>query len=460
LGDTTCLHQPYDHEYEWLKAFPAAVVLATILILHQNFPGQYLHLAQALRDRGDTVVSIGMEKAQELPGIPLHRYDPVAGGVIPECHPLLADSQTKVLRGTAVAQTILRLMGEGLQPDLVIGHSGWGELLAIADILPGVPVVHHQELIYNLRGADYGFDKEFHHPAWMDHTNLRLRRHFQLFALDLYPCATTSTWWQWSSIPAAYRDRVVVVHEGVDTTRITPSQPPGDTGEITLSRDGVVLRPGDEVVTFVNRTLEPCRGFHIFMRMLPLLQQLRPNMRAIVVGRDGHGYGGTPPGGGDWRTFMLKELGNRIDTKRLHFVGQVPHSVLHRVFRLSACHVYFTVPFILSWSLLEAMACECLVVGSRTPPVQEVVEHGRNGLLVDFFDHEELAKTVARVLANPKDYQELRNAARKTIVERYDLRSRCLPMQIEMLDALLRGDCYPPRPMQPPAELQAFLMSV
>lgn len=432
--------------------------MATILIIHQNFPGQYLHLAQALRDRGDTIVSIGMEKAQQLPGIPLHRYDPAAGGVIPECHPLLADSQSKVLRGAAVAKTILRLMGEGIEPDLVIGHSGWGELLAIADILPGVAVIHHQEFVYNLHGADYGFDKEFHHPTWMDLTGLRLRRNFQLLALDIFPCATTSTWWQWSSIPAAYRDRVVVVHEGVDTSRITPLQAPGDTGEITLSRDGVVLRPGDEVVTFVNRTLEPCRGFHIFMRMLPLLQQLRPNVRAIVVGRDGKGYGGAPPGGGDWRTYMLREVGSRVDTGRLHFVGQVPHSVLHRVFRLSSCHVYFSVPFILSWSLLEAMACGCLVVGSRTPPVQEVVKHGSNGLLVDFFDHELLAKTIARVMANPDDYQALREAARKTVVDRYDLRNQCLPKQIDMIDALLRGQKYPSSPMVPPAEIEGILM--
>lgn len=400
-----------------------------------------------------------MEKAQEIPGIPLHRYDPVANGVIPECHPLLADSQTKVIRGTAVAQTILRLMGEGLEPDLVIGHSGWGELLAIADILPGVPVIHHQEFIYNLTGADYGFDKEFHHPTWMDLTGLRLRRNFQLLALDVFPCATTSTWWQWSTIPAAYRDRVVVVHEGVDTSRITPLVPAGDTGEITLARDGVVLRPGDEVVTFVNRTLEPCRGFHIFMRMLPLLQQLRPNMRAIVVGRDAKGYGGAPPGGGDWRTFMMREVGSQIDAKRLHFVGQVPHSVLHRVFRLSACHIYLTVPFILSWSLIEAMACGCLIVGSKTPPVQEVVRHGHNGLLVDFFDYEGLARIVAKVLANPGKYQRLRDSARRTAVDRYDLHGVCLPMQMEMIDCLLRGEVFPAKPMNPPSELRSFLMS-
>ena len=433
--------------------------MSKILFLHQNFPGQYLHLAQALRDRGDTVVAIGLETASELTGITLHRYDPAPTGIIPECHPLLSDSQTKVLRGAAVAQTILKLMGEGFEPDLVIGHSGWGEMLALADILPGVPVVHHQEFVYNVQGADYGFDKEFHHPTWIDVTGVRIRRNFQLLALDSFTCATTSTWWQWSSIPTAYRDRAVVVHEGIDTTKITPEAPLGETGEIVLSRDGVVLRPGDEVVTFVSRNLEPCRGFHIFMRMLALLQQLRPNMRAIIVGRDGKGYGSLPPDGGDWRTFMMRELSNRIDSNRVHFVGQVPHSVLHRVFRLSACHIYLTVPFVLSWSMLEAMACGCVVVGSATPPVQEMISHGENGLLVDFLDHEALAKTVAKVLANPKDYLKIRQLARQTVVDHYDLHSVCLPKQIDMVDRLLRGEIYTAEPLRPPANLESILMN-
>jgi glycosyltransferase involved in cell wall biosynthesis len=363
-----------------------------------------------------------------------------------------------VLRGTAVAQTILKLIGEGFEPNLVIGHSGWGELLSLADILPGVPVVHHQEFVYSVEGADYGFDKEFHHPTWIDLTGLRVRRNFQLLALDTYSCATTSTWWQWSSIPAAYRDRVVVAHEGVDTNKITPLTPPGETAEITLSRDGVVLSPGDEVVTFVNRTLEPCRGFHTFMRMLPLLQQLRPNMRALIIGKEGKGYGTSPPGGGNWRTFMMNELAGRIDSSRLHFVGQVPHSILHRVFRLSACHVYFTVPFVLSWSMLEAMACGCLVVGSATPPVQEVITHGGNGLLVDFFDHEELARTIARVLAKPECYSTIRQAARKTVISNYDLHSVCLPKQIDMVNRLLKGETYPAQPPRPPRHLETILM--
>jgi glycosyltransferase involved in cell wall biosynthesis len=433
-------------------------ILARILFLHQNFPAQYLHLAQALRDRGDTVVAIGMEKAQELKGIPLHRYDPLPRDGVPACHHLVADSQTKILRGTAVAHTILRLLGEGFEPDLVIGHPGWGEMLAVADILPGVPVIHHQEFVYNLTGADYGFDKEFHHPTWIDHTSLRIRRNFQLLALDTFACATTSTWWQWSSIPAAYRDRVVVVHEGIDTDRITATSGPVETSEISLARDGVVLRPGDEVLTFVSRNLEPCRGFHIFMRMLPLLQQLRPEARVIVVGKDGKGYGSAPPGEKDWRTFMMKEVGMKLDTKRIHFVGHVPHSVLHRLLRISSCHVYFTVPFVLSWSLLEAMACGCLVVGSATPPVQEVIDDGMNGLLVDFFDHENLAKTVARVLADPKAYDPLRQAARQTVVDHYDLKRICLPKLIQTADRLLQGQPIDDLLQEPPSGLRHILM--
>jgi glycosyltransferase involved in cell wall biosynthesis len=370
---------------------------------------------------------------------------------------LVADTQTKILRGTAVARTIFRLLGEGFEPDLVIGHSGWGELLAIADVLPGVPTVHHQEFIYNTDGADYGFDQEFHHPTWIDKTGLRLRRNFQLLALDTFSCATTSTWWQWSTIPPQYRDRVIVAHEGIDTNKIMPNPDAGETGEITLSRHGIVLKPGDEVVTFVSRNLEPCRGFHTFMRMLPLLMQLRPKARVLVIGRDGKGYGSEPPGGGGWRNFMMREISDKIDPSRIHFVGQVPHSILHRVFRLSSCHVYLTIPFILSWSLLEAMACGCLVVGSATPPVQEVIIDGHNGLLVDFFDHEALARRVARALANPDSYRQLRLSARETVVNHYDLKSVCLPRQMMMVDALLRGEPLTSLVSGPPPELLKIL---
>lgn len=171
-----------------------------------------------------------------------------------------------------------------------------------------------------------------------------------------------------------------MIHEGIDTTRVAPRQ----GAELHLKKAGLTLRPGDEVVSFVARNLEPYRGIHCFLRMLPLLQQLRPQARVVIVGEEGVSYGAPPPGGGSWKQVLLQELAGRLDLSRIHFVGRVPHPLLHELFRICACHVYLTYPFVLSWSLLEAMACAAVVIGSATAPFQEVIESGRNGLLVDF----------------------------------------------------------------------------
>ena len=148
-------------------------------------------------------------------------------------------------------------------------------------------------------------------------------------------------------------------------------------------------------------------------------------------------YGSPPPGGGSWRQRLLDELGERLDRSRVHFVGTVAHALLHELLRVSACHVYLTYPFVLSWSLLEAMSCGALVVGSDTAPLRDVIRHGENGLLVDFFDGEALARQVAAVLADPAAYQPLRQAARATVVERFDLQRVCLPQQLALVDRLL-----------------------
>lgn len=405
----------------------------TILLVHQNFPGQYRHLAPALRRRGDRVVAIGGPTSRPLPDIPLHRYDPMPAGGVPDCHAWVSDLQTKVLRAEAVGQLLERLLAEGLRPDLVIGHPGWGELLPVKDLLPEVPVLHQVEFVYRLRGGDADFDPEFPGAGWRQRTRLRLRRAVQLLALQDLDWGLAPTPWQASTVPEAYRDRLSIIHEGIDTDAIRPEGP----ATVRLERAGLTFRPGDEVVTFVARNLEPYRGFHVFMRMLPLLQERRPKAHVLIVGGDGVSYGSPPPGGGSWRARLLAELGGRLDRSRVHFVGTVPHGLLHEVFRVSACHVYLTYPFVLSWSLLEAMSCGALVVGSDTAPLRDVIRDGENGLLVDFFDGQALAGRVAAVLADPAAHQPLRQAARATVVERFDLQRVCLPQQLALVDRLL-----------------------
>jgi glycosyltransferase involved in cell wall biosynthesis len=403
--------------------------------VHQNFLGQYRHLATVLVARGNRVVAIGGPTAQPLKGVTLHRYDPMPAGGVPPCHSWVGDIQTKVLRAEAVAAQIEALGRKGLDVDLVIGHPGWGELLAIKDVLPGVPVLHQLEFFYQLEGADAGFDPEFSQASWRSQARLRLRRAPQLLALQDLDWGLAPTRWQASTAPIAYRNRISVIHEGIDTTRVAPRQ----GVELHLKKSGLTLRPGDEVVSFVARNLEPYRGIHCFLRMLPLLQQLRPQVRVVIVGEEGVSYGAQPPGGGSWKQVLLQELAGRLDLSRIHFVGRVPHPLLHELFRICACHVYLTYPFVLSWSLLEAMACAAVVIGSATAPVQEVIESGRNGLLVDFFDITAWAETIAAVLANPQQFSYLGQAARQTVVEHYDLATVCLPAQLALVDELAAG---------------------
>lgn len=412
-----------------------------VLFVHQNFPGQYPHLARALLDRGDRVDAIGGPTARPLPGVTLHRYDPRPAAGIPDCHPWVADLQTKSLRAEAVGTLLQQLLQRGLQPDVVVGHPGWGELLAVKDLLPTVPVLHQVEFVYQLSGGDTDFDPEFARADWASQTRLRLRRAPQLLALHDLDWGIAPTPWQASTVPAEYRQRLSVIHEGIDTTAIAPRE----GSVIALEKAGLRFTPGDPLVTFVARSLEPYRGFHCFLRALPRLQALRPDAHMIVVGEEGVSYGPPPAGGGSWKQRLLQELEGQLDLSRLHFVGRVPHPVLHDLFRVSACHVYLTYPFVLSWSLLEAMSCGATVVGSATPPVQDVITHGQNGLLVDFFDGEALATTVAGVLADPEAHRPLGVAARASVMDRFDLRTVCLPQLLQLVDRLA-GRAGPPSP--------------
>lgn len=415
----------------------------TILFVHQNFPGQYRHLAPALAARGDRVVAIGGPTAAPLEGMALHRYNPLPPGGIPPCHDWASDLQTKALRAEALAVLLERLLQQGLSPDLVIGHSGWGELLAVKDLLPQVPVLHQVEFVYRVEGGDSDFDPEFRSSDWRRRTRLRLRRLPQLQALHDLDWGLAPTPWQASTVPEPYRERLSVIHEGIDTDAITPEGP----AEIVLERAGLRFRPGDPLITFAARNLEPYRGFHRFMRMLPLLQRQRPDAQVLIVGGDGVSYGSPPAGGGSWKQTLLAELGDRLDRSRVHFVGPVPHGVLHQLFRVSAAHVYLTYPFVLSWSLLEAMACGSLVVASDTGPVHDAIRHGDNGLLVDFFDSQALADCLSAVLADPAAFAPLRQRARSSVVEGFDLRRVCLPRQLALVDQLLRG--RDPRDLSP-----------
>lgn len=406
-----------------------------ILLVHQNFPGQYRHLAHALqRLPGAQVLALG--DASNLAGVPppagLRRLDyrparePTAG-----IHPYLRNVEAAVLRGQAVARVAHKLRQQGFVPDLVCGHAAWGELLYLRDVFPAARILGYFEFYYQGEGADVGFDPEF--PATLD-DRLRIRtwnmvHQSSFFAVDH---GITPTQWQASVFPPAIRQGLSVIHDGIDTDALHP-----DPGARFSLADGRSLGQDDEVVTFVSRGLEPYRGFHVFMRALPALLQRRPKAQVVIVGRDKTSYGPPPRDAENWRQKLLAEIDGRIDLSRVHFTGTLPYPAFVKLLQISRAHVYLTYPFVLSWSLLEAMAVGAPIVASATPPVCELIDDGRNGLLFDFFDGTELVEAICRLLADQPLRQNLGAAGRQRVVDHYNLRKRCLPAQLALLNELV-----------------------
>ncbi|MRW93741.1 glycosyltransferase [Duganella sp. FT80W] len=394
------------------------------LFIHQNFPGQFKHLAPALAAQGHEVVGLGMNQPNPpVPGVRYFRHDVKDASHGPRPPSQLKDLYGKVLRGESAAATLEALKQQGFAPDVVFVHPGWGEALFVKDVFPKAKLLVYAEYYYGGEGGDAFFDPEFSRPDNGALQRLRLRNTHLLHALSAADGALSPTTFQRDRHPAWARERISVIHDGIDSRRFRPDP----SAYVSLQAAGITLRPADEVVVFVARQLEPYRGYHIFMRALPQLLRERPNARVVIVGGDGVSYGAAPPQGKSWKQIFLDEVKEQLDMRRVHFVGKVPHTVLTQLMQVAAVYTYLTYPFVLSWSLMEAMSCGCLIVASDTAPVREVIEHGRNGLLVDFFDPQALATTVADTLERRSELQHLRTAARQTIVERYDLQQHCLP---------------------------------
>ncbi len=405
-----------------------------VLFVHQNFPGQYLHLAPALAARGDAVTALTIGERGAQRGLRVVRYTPQRSSSA-ALHPWVADLETKVIRGEAAANAAAALREGGYRPDVICAHPGWGEALFLKDVFPDARLLSFIEFFYRVDGADFGFDPEFAEADLAGRCRLRLKNANSLLNLDAADWCISPTHWQASTVPAAYRSRLSVVHDGIDTQRIRPAP----QARVELARARTTLRPGDDVLTFVNRNMEPYRGFHVFMRALPEIQRRRPNLMTLIVGGDDVSYGKRLPPGQTWRQKMLAEIGGRLDMDRVRFVGHIAYGDFLAVLQVSAVHVYLTYPFVLSWSMLEAMAAGCVVVGSATAPVEEVIADGDNGLLVDFFSTTQIADAVDRVLDHPDRMAAMRARARQTIVERYDLTRVCLPRQMALVDALASG---------------------
>ena len=405
-----------------------------VLFIHQNFPGQFRHVAAAMAASGHDVSALAEAQNPPIAGVKLFRYPApeMSQEAQAAAHPYLRRLETHVRRAQMVARAATQLRQKGYRPDLIVSHIGWGESLFMRDIFPQARIVLHCEYFFRAQGGDVGFDPIYGEITLDAIARTRMLNTGQLVQLEAADWGMAPTLWQRSRYPDWVQAKMSVIHEGVDTIAINPDGPAG----FTLP-DGRSFRRGDPLVTYTARHLEAYRGFHHFMEALVTLQKLRPDAHAVVVGGSRGAYGGPPPGGGTWREWVLKKVDGRLDLSRVHFFDWLRHDQLHTLFRVSAAHVYLTFPFVLSWSVLEAMACGAAVLGSATTPVQEVIADGVNGRLVDFFDSDAIAHALSDMLANPAALVPLRAAARASVVEHYDLQSRCLPQLVTLLEGMV-----------------------
>ena len=405
-----------------------------LLFVHQNMPGPYREFVQWLAET----------RQHDIMFLTQRKQPPTFRGVrtvIYNTHHVAAEDAYGLVKtwesaagsgfGAAMAARGLQ-QKEGYTPDIIIGHVGWGELTFMKEIWPDVPVIGFFEYYYSVTGGPVGFDPE---SPVSDHAPFIMQAHntvplVNIERVDLGQCPTE---WQKNRFPTSFHDKMYVCHDGIRTDTLLPNP------DVTLSL-GRLDRPltrDDEIVTYVSRYLETTRGYHQFMRALPDIMAGRPNARILVVGGNDTSYGGKSKHPNGLRGQMEAEVGDRVDWDRVHFLGQVPYEDYQKLIQISRCHIYLTMPFVLSWSLLESMSMQATIVASDVAPVREAITHGETGMLVDFFDPAALAAQVVDVLAKPDEYAHLGPNARAHVVEHYDFEKVYLPEHIRQINALV-----------------------
>lgn len=419
-----------------------------ILFVHQNFPGQFKHLAPALAvDSGNRIMAFTMHNPPNMHGVRGVMYRPGRGSTR-GIHPLLSDFESKLIRGEVAFKAARKVHAElDFSPDLIVAHHGWGESLFLKEVWPQARVLLYCEWYYPLTGADFEFDPEFRqNDPLAARSKLRVKNAHNLLALEQADAGVSPTHWQKQTHPVWFQPRIEVVHDGIDTRHLTPQRPASPL-RLTIAADAdcriepaeLVLDADDEIITFVNRNLEPYRGYHVFMRALPALLRRCPKAKVVIVGGNATSYGAAPPKG-SWKQIFLDEVRDDLDMSRVHFVGRIPYAAFVHLLQITTVHTYLTYPFVLSWSLLEAMACGGAIVASDTEPVREVITDGETGRLVNFFDGAALVERICELLDDRAQRERLGAAARALAVERYDLRQHCLPRQLSLVRRIAVGD--------------------
>lgn len=400
-----------------------------IVFVHQNFPGQFGRLANALVKEGHEVVALGITKTCSLPGVKYFAYDPVEGPEDPQFENRFSPVVPRLRRAYGAAHRARELAEKGFQPDVVVVNTGWGENLFLKDVWPEARHVAYFEYYYAAKGQDLDFDPEF--PVTDAETiwRLRIKNAMQLGALDAADLAVAPTQYQRDTFPPYLRDRVAVIHDGIDAQHLKPI--PGIS--VQLGENGPKLSRDIPVITYVARNIEPMRGSHVVFRSLPDLLDIDPQVRVVVIGGSGTSYSAHAPEGKTWFEVFRERVPRPVDWSRVHFMGRLPYDHFIKVLQISSAHLYLTYPFVLSWSLIESMALGCRIVASDTDPVREVVKDGVNGRLFPFFDEKALAEQVRKTLIDTDKAAEMAAEARKIALEKYDFQTVCLPQWHEFL---------------------------
>jgi glycosyltransferase involved in cell wall biosynthesis len=378
-----------------------------VLFIHNNFPGQFGDLARQLMARGVPCLAVGQNHARGVEGVKIARYK-LPRGTTPGIYHLATRAEADLIRARGAFDAAVALKNEGWDPAVIVGHPGWGEMTFLSEVFPKAKKVAFAEYYYHGRGYDVGFDTEF--QAYDQETVLRAdaKNGMMAVAYAEADAIVTPTPFQAGALPPRFRDATRVIHEGVDIDNIRPSPP-----EPFALDDGRVITPGTPVITYVNNHMEPMRGLHILARALPRLLREVPDAQVILIGDPNRKpYGAPAPEGMTWRDVCFQ--GVDYDPARVHFLGRVPHERMLAAMRLGVAHVYYTYPFVLSWSLSESMALGCYVIGSDTPPVRDAIQDGKNGKLLPFFDVEALSTAMIAACRDPEASRPLRAAARVT----------------------------------------------
>jgi glycosyltransferase involved in cell wall biosynthesis len=400
-----------------------------ILFIHQNFPGQFKHLAKNLAEnKGNRVIALRIHQNTQIEGVEIYHY-PIINAESPKTHPLVKDFETKVRRAESVAAKAKALRLSGFNPDIIIAHSGWGETFFLRDIWPNSKIIAYLEYYYRFEGQDVNFDPEFQVTNDHDRYRIRLKNQAVLHSLDEADAFITPTKWQYKQFPKWSQKRINIIHDGIDMAWCKANA----TAQVTLKKFGITLTANDEVITYVSRGLEPLRGFHQFMRIMPCLVERHPKIHILIIGHDIPAY--ETQKFVTYKEQLLHQLSDQLNPQQVHFLGKVPYTDYRQILQISSVHIYLTYPFIISWSLLEAMAIQCPIVASKTGPVTEYIQHNKNGLLVDFFDSEALSEAISQLLLDSALRKRLGIQARKTIAIQCNL-THCLKKQRGLIKQL------------------------